>query len=214
MKTLVLHSNQIIPNSENIEHDWLGIIGKTDPVVGFIPSISDPKREYYQIQKSYYARLGINLEVYFELDILFDPNKLTTLFACDAIHLSGGNTFYFLHYLRQRNMIEPLKEYVKNGGIIIGVSAGAILLTRNVASAILCGDTPLDNDNNWNALGLVEFAFVPHLESITDGMVKLQQYANKHKVKVYSCRDGDGIIVQGDQVRCIGDVVLVEPSKC
>jgi dipeptidase E len=214
MKNLVLHSNQILPNSEIIEHDWIGIIGKSKPVLGYISSISDPKRIYYQIQKSYYARFGINLAVYFELDVSFDTKKLTTLFACDAIHLSGGNTFYFLHYLRKRNMIEPLKEYVKKGGILIGVSAGAILMTRNVSSAILCGDTPIENDSNWDALGLVKFAFAPHFESIKDGIVTLQQYANKHKVKVYSCRDGDGIIIQGEQVKCFGNVVLVEPSKC
>ena len=213
MKRVVLHSNQIVPESDKVEREWLALLGKTHPSIGYIPSCSDPERLFFRAQKSYYARYGIEIAVYYELDVAYTPERLTSLLECDAIHLTGGNTFYFLHWLRQRNMLSTLQRYVANGGILIGVSAGAILMTGNIATAGLCGDTPPKDDSDWSGLGLVDFAFVPHIDSLPGGIVALENYARQHQVTVYACRDGDGLIVQDNQIRCIGNVIIVEPDK-
>jgi dipeptidase E len=105
----------------------------------------------------------VDLSPYFELGDGYNPDELDTLLTCDAIHLSGGNTYYFLHWLRVRNLLIRLREYVARGGVLIGVSAGAILMTPNIGSASLCGDMPLEGMTDYAALGLVDFAFVPHL---------------------------------------------------
>ena len=86
-------------------------------------------------------------------------------------------------------------------------------MTSDIETARLCGDTPVEYDRHRGGLGLVEFAFVPHLDSITGGLARLQDYARQSKKKVYACRDGDGIIVQDDQVRCLGEVVVIEPDE-
>jgi dipeptidase E len=212
MKRLVLHSNQIVPKSDKLEREWLALLGKTHPIIGYIPSCNDPERVFFRAQEAYYARLGVEIACYFELDLAFTPERLTDLLACDAIHLTGGNTFYFLHWLRQRNMLSTLQRYVADGGILIGVSAGAILMTGNIATAGLCGDTPPEEDSDWSGLGLVDFAFVPHIDSLSGGSVVIANYARKHQITVYGCRDGDGLIVQDNQIRCIGNVIVVEPD--
>jgi dipeptidase E len=213
MKRLVLHSNQIDPESDKVERECLVLLGKDHPTIGYIPSSCDPGQHYFRAQEAYYARHGMEVAVYFELDVAYTPERLAELLACDAIHLSGGDTFYFLHWLRQRNMLSALQRYVAEGGMLIGVSAGAILMTANIAIAALYGDSPLEGDRNWNALGLVDFAFVPHIDSFPDGIATMQDYARHHQVSVYGCRDGDGVIVQDDQIRCIGDVIVVEPGN-
>jgi len=212
MKRLVLHSNQIVPESDKVEREWLTLLGKTHPTIGYIPSCNDPERVFFRTQEAYYARLGVEIAVYFELDLAFAPERLIDLLACDAIHLTGGNTFYFLHWLRQRNMLSTLQRYVADGGILIGVSAGAILMTSNIATACLCGDTRPEEDPDWSGLGLVDFAFVPHIDSLSEGSVVIANYARKHQITVYGCRDGDGLIVQDNQIRCIGNVIVVEPD--
>jgi dipeptidase E len=213
MKTLVLLSNQIVPGSEKLEREWLALLGKTHPLIGYIPSCSDPERLYFREQAAYYTRCGAEMAVYFELEAAYAPERLAELLACDAIHLSGGNTFHFLHWLRQRSMLGVLQRYVAEGGILIGASAGAILMTADIGTSILCGDNPQEADPDWSGLGLVNFAFVPHLDSIPDGAESIQNYANRQQVRVYACRDGDGLIVQNDQIRCFGDVLCVEPEK-
>lgn len=213
MRRLVLHSNQIVPESDKVERACLDLLGKTHPSIGYIPSSSDPNGRFFQAQKSYYARHGMEIGVYFELDIAYTPERLTSLLECDAIHLTGGNTFYFLHWLRQRNMLSVLQRYVADGGLLIGVSAGAILMTYNIATASLCGDTPLKENSDPSGLGFLNFGFVPHMSSVPGGIATLQNYARQHQVTVYGCEDGDGLIVQDDQIRCIGNLVIIEPNQ-
>jgi dipeptidase E len=209
MRRLVLYSDQILPETEKVDHELAALLGKSNPRIGYIPSSADPQRKYYEERRVYYARLGMTLSSYFELDEAYDPNRLEALLACDAIHLTGGNTYYFLHWLRKRGMLAPLRQYVARGGVLIGVSAGAILMTPDIATAALCGDEPLDGETDLAALDLVDFAFVPHFGEIPSDLVVLQAYSRSCQVVVYACRDGDGIVVEDDQVKCIGDVTVI-----
>ena len=83
----------------------------------------------------------MEVAVYFKLDVAYTPERMTDLLACDAIHLTGGDTFYFLHWLRQRGMLSSLQRYVAEGGLLIGVSAGAILMTANIAMEGVNGES-------------------------------------------------------------------------
>jgi len=213
MKRLVLHSDQIIPESDKVEREWLATLGKTHPTIGYIPSSNDPDRLFFRARQAYYARYGAEVAIYFELDLAYMPERLAALLACDAIHLSGGNTFYFLHWLRQRAMLGALRRYVSKGGLLIGVSAGAILMTANIGISALYGDTPLEGDSDWSGLGLVDFAFLPHIDSLSGGMKAVQEIARRLQVTVYACRDGDGLIVQEHQIRCIGNLIVVQPDQ-
>ena len=209
MRRLVLYSDQILPETEKVDQELAALLGKSNPKIGYIPSSADPQRKYYEERRVYYARLGMTLSTYFELDAAYDPNRLEALLACDAIHLTGGNTYYFLHWLRKRGMLAPLRQYVARDGVLIGVSAGAILMTPDIATAALCGDEPLEGETDIAALHLVDFAFVPHFGEIPSDLVALQAYSQSRQVDVYACRHGDGIVVEDDQVKCIGDVTAI-----
>jgi len=117
MKKSVSYSDQIPPITDKIDEELVVLLGKTNPIIGFIPSIADTDRYYYKERQTYYSRLGMDLEVYFELDLGYYPNLLESLLACDAIHLSGGNTYYFLHWLRSRDMVDTLIQYAAQGGV-------------------------------------------------------------------------------------------------
>lgn len=212
MKRLAFHSDQIVPVSDIVDRKWIDLIGKSHPVIGYIPSRSDPGKIYLRARKAYYARFGIEIAVYFELDVAYHPEKLADLLACDAIHLTGGNTFYFLHWLRKRNLLNPLLKYVSRGGILVGVSAGAILMTSNIATSCLCGDSPLEEDRDWSGLDLVPFAFAPHFDQITGGVASLQRYADQHQIQVIGCHDGDGLIVEEGQITTLGNIIRVDPQ--
>lgn len=156
----------------------------------------------------YYEALGINLSVYYEIDTNYEPEKLKELLTCDAIHLPGGNTYHFLYWLRARRLLAPLREYAANGGVLIGVSAGAILMTPEISSANLCGDTAPSGEEttDLSALGLVDFAFLPHINQIDTAATLLQEYSRKCRRVIYGCQDGDGIIVNGEQIEYLGNI--------
>jgi len=188
MKKLVLYSDQIPPATDKIDSELVTILGKSSPIIGYIPSSADPQRKYYNERQEYYSRLGMNLTVYFELDNDYHPNLLESLLSCDAIHLSGGNTYYFLHWLRKRKLLLPLRQYVKQGGVLIGVSAGSILMTPDISTSTLCRDEPIEGEIDFSGLNLVDFAFVPHFGSgnMSISIPALQKYSRDHQIVVYA----------------------------
>jgi dipeptidase E len=214
MRRLVLYSDQIVPDTDKVDQELVALLGRSNPTVGYIPSSAGSQRQYYyEARRVYYARLRMTLAVDFGLDQGYDPNRLEALLACDAIHLSGGNTYYFLHWLRQRDMLAPLRRYVAQGGVLIGVSAGAILVTPDIATAAFGRDEPLVGETDLAALHLVDFAFVPHFQGTPSALVAVQAYSRRCQVPVYACRDGDGIVVVDDQVKCIGDITVAANGK-
>jgi dipeptidase E len=207
VRKLVLYSDQVIAENAKIDQRLRFLIGTQNPKMGYIPSSSDPQRFWYKQKQSYYAPLGINLALYFEIDVNYDAQKLDELLTCDAIHLSGGNTYHFLYWLRARGLITPLHDYVTRGGLLVGTSAGAILMTPEIGTAALCGDAPLPGEEmtDLSALSLVDFGFLPHINQIESATALLKEYSYKHQSVIYGCQDGDGIIVKGDRVEYIGN---------
>ena len=205
---LVMYSDQVIPANRQVDPYLLALIGKTNPKIGYIPANSDPHRIYYKDRQDYYAGIGADLSPYFEVDRHFHPENLADLLACDAIHLSGGNTFYFQKWLAARGMFAVLREYTANGGVLVGVSAGAILMTPEIDAGQVCGDQVVSGLDDWRGMGLVGFHFMPHLNRFSDPHGILREYSARKHTTVYGCPDGNGMVVQNGQVQTIGNIVI------
>lgn len=193
---LALYSDQEIPANGSIDERLIRLIGVKQPRIGYISSAPDPQRAYFKLKRSYYARMGAELVVYFDSESKDIESDMKILAGCDAIHLSGGNTFTFLGWLRSRGIMPLLRSYAaEDRGVLIGVSAGAILMTPTVETAALCGDERPAEFKDVEALGLVDFYFWPHYRGDTGSGISLDPGR-----RIYGCEDGTGIIVDGASV--------------
>lgn len=208
MAKLVLYSDQVIDENRKVDDELLKLFNKTSPSIAYIPSCSDLTRKYFKEKIDYYKALGIVDLKYFDLDEEYDESRVKEIFTYDAIHLSGGNTFYFLHLLRKRGLIDLLQDYVKEGGILIGISAGSIMMSKDISVAGLGerGDCNNIGIEDKSALGLVDFEFAPHWDGNTEYIILLSKYAKDKNKVVYACKDGDGIVIDGNDIKLIGDV--------
>ncbi|MCB2340458.1 Type 1 glutamine amidotransferase-like domain-containing protein [Clostridium estertheticum] len=210
MKKIVLYSDQIIKENRKIDYELLRLLNKKNPSIGYIPSCSDLTRKYFNPEVQYYNELGISNIQYFDLDKEYDETKINDIFQSDAIHLSGGNTFYFLYLLKKRNLVKSLQLYVEQGGILIGISAGSILLSKTIDMAQF-GDEDIVGIEDRSSLGIVDFQFMPHWSD--DESIKyldlLKNYSKVKKTTIYACNDGDGIVIDGDDIKFIGNVIKI-----
>jgi dipeptidase E len=213
MRRLVLYSDQVVAANQQVDSYLLKLLGTTNTRIGYISSSTDPQRQYFTLKQNYYQQYGLQLAPYFELDIDYKPHLLDSLFACDAIHLCGGNTYYFLYWLQQRGLMERLKHYALYEGVLIGISAGAIIMTPDIITAQLCNDTPYAPLTIYQGLGLVDFAFVPHLQDTPEEYTHMQAYADQQQKVLYGCHDGDGIVVAGETITLIGNVISMAPKS-
>jgi dipeptidase E len=210
LRKIVLYSDQIIQENKRVDYELLRLLDKKNPSIGYIPSCSDLTRKYFTPKVKYYNELGISNIQYFDLDKEYDEIKINDVFKSDAIHLSGGNTFYFLYLLKKRNLVRSLQLYVEQGGILIGISAGSIILSKTIDMAQF-GDEDIVGIADRSSLGIVDFQFMPHWSDDESNkyLDLLKDYSKVKKTTIYACNDGDGIVIDGDDIKFIGNVTKI-----
>ncbi|HEX3852351.1 MAG TPA: Type 1 glutamine amidotransferase-like domain-containing protein [Polyangiaceae bacterium] len=209
---LLMYSNQSLPHSDPLDARLLQFLAPGTSV-GYIPASPDRARRFFSGFARHYERLGIALQ-FFGLEDEFQPEQLAQLLQLEAIHLSGGNTFRFLHWLRARNLVPELQKYVAQGGVLIGVSAGAILMTRDIRSAAICGDAPYPapsdpSHSDATGLGLLDFVVLPHFDGSPAQRAELARLGNELGSVAYGVPDGSGIVVDGSHVEPVGNVTVL-----
>jgi len=209
---LALYSDQEIPANAVVNRRLLTLIGAEYPRIGYISSAPDPARSYYSRKQAYYRALGCDLCVYVDSDVVEEPGLVAEMLDCDAIHLTGGNTFSFLQWLELHGMLPTLRAFAAGHGVLIGASAGSLMMTTSIAIAELSGDTPDPSMKNLEALGLVDFDFWPHYKSGAEHRTTESAYLSKSEC-VYACPDGAAVIIDGHHVEFIGAVRTFRHGK-
>lgn len=204
--TIIFYSDQVVPGNERLDRRWLELVNKAQPRLAYIPSASDGTRKYFRDKCEYYKRYGISDLLYFDLNQEYDPARLDELLSCDAIHLSGGDPFQFLGSIRKRKFGPVLKKYLDDGGTLLGVSAGAIVLTPSISISHVFYKTRTDEHQ---AVGLVDFYFLPHWNLREQRLEDVIIFSRENQAAVYACSDGDGMVIRDGRVEVVGDLKLI-----
>ncbi len=211
---LAFISHPTTPNALRAISALLTAVAKEKPNVGYIASQPDPDREFFTQTQRLYQSLKAQMSVYLELESGFSHEALNALLRCDVIHLSGGDTLRFLQAVKQRKLIAVLQAFVENGGAIVGVSAGAMLLTPSIASAALCGDEVSEEESALSAVNLVDFQFVPHVTEEQSNQLHFKQQLSELKSPCYLCSDNDAVLQMGKELLLYGTPTLYKnPAK-
>lgn len=100
----------------------------------------------------------------------------------DVIYFSGGNQFYLLEKIQKSGCAQVLCDYVKNGKIYIGCSAGSIIAGPDIyITRLIDAVSKASNLKSYKGLGLVDFIVFPHWGS-TDFK---ELYLNRRLINAY-----------------------------
>lgn len=109
----------------------------------------------------------------------------------DIIYMIGGNTFYLLKELKEKNLVEKIIQAINNGVIYIGSSAGSIILGKTI-------ETALPYDENWvgiedfTGLNIVDGIIIPHANRKQEFIAEAKE---KYKDKIIELYDDYGIVI-------------------
>lgn len=204
---LVFYSGGDEKDNKSLDKVFVELLGKKNPVVTFIPSSSYLSEQEFKVFVRHYSKYRISRFIHFPVDVPFDRILFQEVIRSDAIHMGGGNTFYFLNSLRKARLLPELRKFAERGGVLTGLSAGAIMMTENIEMAAF---PEFDRDENivglknLSSLGLVDFAFFPHFKNSSRYDAAFKKYSKLKKKVIYACPDGSGIVVNGDELRFIG----------
>ncbi len=156
-----------IPQPEQL----LKLLGDPKEVrLGIIPNASD----YYADRarsikinesKDYMANLGLTSEVV-DLKNFRDIGVLKQKMSCyNALWVTGGNTFCLRYEMRHSGFDQILPQFLSNGGVYIGESAGACVLNESLKGLEL-EDNPLYAEEViWEGLGMLDKYILPHADN-------------------------------------------------
>src|SRR3989344_5642488 len=102
---LVFYSGGIDKENYQLDKIFIELLGKKNPVVTFIPSSSYLSEQEFKYFVKHYSKFKISRFIHFPIDVPFDKILFQEVIRSDAIHLGGGNTFYFLNSLRKAKLL-------------------------------------------------------------------------------------------------------------
>ena len=168
MKKLLLTSAGFF--NKKISDEFLKLIDKptSKTKVIFVPTASKSEDGYEQSEVWQYVKesrtelikTGIKEKNIKTLD-LDHKIRYKEIAGFDIIYVCGGNTFYLLSKAKESGFDTIIKEYVENGGVYVGVSAGSILAGPDIEITL-----PWDNNDiglkDFTALNLTDKIICPH----------------------------------------------------
>lgn len=204
---LVLYSGGAEQENTFLNQRALSLTQVKSPKLTLIPSCSYDAEDDFKFFVKEFSPLGVQRFMLFCVDTPYTKTVLKEVLKSDLIFLGGGNTFYFLKHLKKEGMFEHFKTFLKRGGVLCGLSAGAIVLTPHVHTASF---PHFDRDENpWDmknlsAMRLVNFEFFPHYKNSKRYDAELLHHSKKSNLPLYAIPDGSGIIIEGEQISFFG----------
>ena len=204
---LVLYSGGSEEENRFLNQRALELTNTESPKITLIPSSSYDAEDDFRFFVQEFSKLGVQRFMLFCVDTPYTKTVLKEVLKSDLIFLGGGNTFYFLKHLKKAGMSTHFAKFLKRGGVLCGLSAGAIVLTPHVHTASF---PHFDRDENpWDmkslsAMRVVNFEFFPHYKNSRRYDAELLHHSKKSRLPLYACADGGGIIIEGDQISFCG----------
>ncbi len=173
--------------------------------MAIIPSQTGPKTEYYfEKLKAVFSQLGITNFELVPIDTDKTITELQTLLdRVDMIFISGGDTHYLRDQIMRPEVATLIRAQAKAGKLIIGQSAGAIVLTPNTHTTELLEDEPQNKTGNFESLNLVDFEFLPHF-SPDMPIDRIQAYAKTTSHKIIAASESCALGICGKKIKHYG----------
>ncbi len=139
---------------------------KEGSAVGFIPTASEVEkdRSYTAQNKTDLQNMGYKI-IDIELSTQSKEEIVEKLNTIDALYVAGGNCFYLLQQIKQKNVLNELRDFARKK-IYIGASAGSCVACPSIEYV-----SNLDNKNDaklltdYKSLNLINAYILPHYKS-------------------------------------------------
>lgn len=174
--------------TKEIDEEIVKMTEKENPNFLFIGLASSFSDSYYDIIKKIYKNLGCNCAYLKKKNIINNPDIVKNkIEMADIIYIGGGDTVKLISDITDFQIDILLKKALDSGKVLAGISAGAILLSKQgfSDSFILRGES--NNHKFIKGLDYVDINICPHYKE------------NSQKTK-----DLEGILKENSNISVIG----------
>ncbi len=200
--------------NDTIKNALADLVGKPldQTSLAFIPTaadVGDHDKSWLIDDMARCKNLGLKLLDIVNIAALPKEQWEPRLQSADILFFSGGNTFHLMYWLDKSGLSKKLPTFLR-AKIYVGSSAGSMVAGKNIslsqAKSLYHEDTGRQQDEN--ALGLVDFLFLPHLNSSYFPKVReeiLREDTKDIKEQIYALDDNTAVKVDGGKVEVVGE---------
>jgi dipeptidase E len=205
---LLLISNSTLHGSGYLDHcadEICKFLGDKRTVL-FIPYARPSgitHEEYTKIARERFEKMGYKLTGIHEYK---SPKEAVG--SAEAIFIGGGNTFVLLNALYKADILDEIRNKVKNGTPYIGTSAGSNVACKSIKTT---NDMPIVYPPSFDALGFVPFNINPHYLD-PDPKSKHKGETRETRIKEFHFFNSEYVVGlrEGAILRVVGDSIILK----
>lgn len=188
-------------NLDVIDEKILELAGKSHPRLLFIGFNIRANRIFGALKKNMLAK-GVQCE-YLNYTEFGNQKTIDCKFKrADIVYIGGGNTIHYMHKIKKFGLDEKLKESFNQNKVLVGLSAGAIILSKFGSS----DSRHYKNENKFttaNGLGFLDIFLAPHFTGSgrEEDMPRIMK--NKSKYVAIGLDELSALVVDGDNFKLV-----------
>lgn len=160
--------------------------------------------EYTDVVSKAFAKLDKKVRGLHQYD-----NTLEAIKTAKGIFTGGGNTFVLVNQLYKNNILEPLKDAIKNGTPYLGTSAGSNIFGLSMQTT---NDMPIVYPPSFKTMGILPFNINAHYLDPIKGNThmgetretRIKEFHKFNNQPVIGLREGSWIEVKDESVTLRG----------
>jgi len=200
--------------NKSISKALIDLVGKKpkDTSLVFIPTASNVEKgdkswfidDLINIKKQGFKSIEIA-----DISAIDKKLWLPRLKEADVLFFEGGNTYHLVKWVNKSGLKEILPELLKTK-VYVGVSAGSMITNKDLALKLsqIIYEEDLDKKENMLGLNLVDFYFLPYLNSEWFPKMRennIRKATEGMKEKVYALDDNSALKVVDGKVEIISE---------
>ena len=192
--------------TDAIDKRVVELTDKVNPNFLFIGLASSFSDSYYDTMKKIYKDLGCTCVYLKKKNILNNRDIVEKKISdADIIYFCGGDTIKLVNDLKEYDLVSLLKKAYDNGTILVGMSAGAIMLSKEGYSDSLKLRDEADKYTFVEGLDFIDIAICPHYNDISK-KEELKGDLKGTDKKVYSLDNGTALISIDNNISFISSI--------
>ncbi len=192
--------------TDAIDKRVVELTDKVNPNFLFIGLASSFSDSYYDTMKKIYKDLGCTCAYLKKKNILNNRDIVEKKISdADIIYFCGGDTIKLVNDLKEYDLVSLLKKAYDNGTILVGMSAGAIMLSKEGYSDSLKLRDEADKYTFVEGLDFIDIVICPHYNDISK-KEELKGDLKGTDKKVYSLDNGTALISIDNNISFISSI--------